>query len=87
MYGTALQAACHYGYEPTVRTLLEVGADVNLKGGYHGDALQAAARIGPVTSECWGFTVWRLWECLERGERGHQEVVHTLRAAIAKWKK
>lgn len=93
MYGTALQAACHYGYEPTVRVLLEAGADVNLKGGYHGDALQAAARYGRVqlvqmlldagadpSAQC------GVYGSALRGakERGHPEVAKILEEAIAK---
>lgn len=96
MYGTALQAACHYGHEPTVRALLEAGADVNLQGGYHGDALQAAARYGRAglvqilldaganpTAQC------GVYGSALKGarDRGHPEVATMLEAAIEKWKK
>lgn len=95
MYGTALQAACHYGYEPSVRALLEAGADVNLQGGYHGDALQAAARYGRAglvqllldagadpTAQC-GVCGSALKGARERG---HPEVAQMLEVAIERWK-
>lgn len=47
-YGSALEAAAHYGSEDSVQALLDAGADVNFQGGYHGNALQAAARYGRV---------------------------------------
>lgn len=94
MYGTALEAACHYGYEPTVRVLLAAGADVNLQGGYHGDALQAAARYGRMelvkillqagadpTAQC-GVCGSALQGAKERG---HPEVAKLLEAAINEW--
>ncbi|KAI7968488.1 hypothetical protein EIK77_006507 [Talaromyces pinophilus] len=42
---TALSLAASQGHEAVVR-LLDKGADVNAKGGYYGNALQAAAREG-----------------------------------------
>ena len=94
MYGNALQAACHYGYEPTVRVLLEAGADVNLKGGYHGTALQAAARYGRI--ELTQLLLDAGADPTVQGgacgsalngavERGHPHVARMLEGAIERW--
>ncbi|EXJ70448.1 uncharacterized protein A1O5_06517 [Cladophialophora psammophila CBS 110553] len=44
--GNALQAASLHGHTKVVETLLEAGADVNLRGGLHDNALQAASAGG-----------------------------------------
>ncbi|GKT95012.1 NACHT and ankyrin domain protein [Colletotrichum tofieldiae] len=46
IYGTALQAASHFGHLETVRLLIDYQADVNAEGGEHGTALQAASSEG-----------------------------------------
>ncbi|GKT71811.1 NACHT and ankyrin domain protein [Colletotrichum tofieldiae] len=46
VYGTALQAASHFGHLETVRLLVDNQADVNAEGGEHGTALQAASSEG-----------------------------------------
>ncbi|KAK3390052.1 ankyrin repeat-containing domain protein [Podospora didyma] len=45
---SALQVAAYMGHVSTVKTLLELGADVSDKGGYFGTALQAAVSQGHV---------------------------------------
>ncbi|KAJ6546724.1 ankyrin repeat-containing domain protein [Mycena vulgaris] len=45
--GTALQAAAHGGHESVVRLLIEMGANVNMRGGeFMGTPLQAASATG-----------------------------------------
>lgn len=47
VYGTALQAACAHGFAGVAQTLLEAGADVNIRNsGIHGAAVIAAAANG-----------------------------------------
>ncbi|KAK5202665.1 hypothetical protein LTR41_011586 [Exophiala xenobiotica] len=43
---TALMWASQFGYDRVVQILLDHGADVNFKGGFYGNALQAAACNG-----------------------------------------
>ncbi|KAJ7440441.1 ankyrin repeat-containing domain protein, partial [Mycena latifolia] len=43
---SALSAAVFYGYIEMAQFLIEMGADVNAKGGYYGSALQAASHSG-----------------------------------------
>ncbi|KAK7050660.1 ANK-REP-region domain-containing protein [Favolaschia claudopus] len=45
-YGTALQAATHFGFEPIVKMLLNAGADTNIVSSKYDTALQSATRQG-----------------------------------------
>ena len=47
-YGYAIKAAAHHGSEKVKRMLLDTGANVNARGGYHGKSSQAAARYSRV---------------------------------------
>jgi phage protein D len=77
-----------------VRVLLEAGADINLKGGYHGDGLQAAARYGRAESTQTLLDAWAdpTAHCRVYGsalkaarERRHPHVTQMLEIAIEKW--
>ncbi|KAF7368010.1 Ankyrin [Mycena sanguinolenta] len=46
LYGTALHAASFRGRESIVTLLIEMGADINIQGGYFGTALIAASHGG-----------------------------------------